>query len=167
MVRLAGGPFLMGTADADGYAADGEGPVHRVALSPFWIDRDAVTNARFGAFVAATGFVTAAEQFGWSFVFGGLLPDDFPDTRGVASAPWWRQVFGADWTHPEGPHSDLDGRAEHPVVHVSWDDAVGVLPRGPVRGCPRRPSGSTRRAGGSSSSGSRGAPTGSPVASTA
>jgi formylglycine-generating enzyme required for sulfatase activity len=123
MVRLAGGAFLMGTEDVDGYPVDGEGPVHRVTVSPFWIDRYAVTNARFGEFVAASGHVTAAERFGWSFVFSGLLPDDFPDTRGVADAPWWRQVFGADWAHPEGSHSDLDGRSDHPVLHVSWDDA--------------------------------------------
>ena len=123
MVRLEGGPFLMGSADPDGYAADGEGPVHRVALRPFLIDVHAVTNADFAAFAAATGHVTTAESFGWSFVFGGLLPDDFPDTRGVAAAPWWRQVFGADWSHPDGPDSDLDGRERHPVVHVSWDDA--------------------------------------------
>ena len=68
--------------------------------------------------------MTEAERFGWSFVFAGLLPDDFPPTRGVAQAPWWRQVEGADWRHPEGPHSDLDGRDDHPVVHVSWNDAA-------------------------------------------
>jgi len=56
-------------------------------------------------------------------VFGGLLPDDFPPTAGVEHAPWWRQVHGADWWHPEGPHADLTGRAGHPVVHVSWGDA--------------------------------------------
>ena len=67
--------------------------------------------------------MTEAERFGWSFVFGGLLPDDFPPTRAVAQAPWWRQVEGADWRRPEGPQSDLDGRADHPVVHVSWNDA--------------------------------------------
>ena len=44
-------------------------------------------------------------------MFAGFLPDDFPDTRAVDNAPWWRQVYGADWRHPEGPHSDLDGRA--------------------------------------------------------
>jgi formylglycine-generating enzyme required for sulfatase activity len=123
MVRLEGGTFLMGTADPDGYPADGEGPVHAVTLQPFWIDPTAVTNARFGAFIEATGHVTAAASFGWSFVFGGLLPDDFPDTAGVAAAPWWRQVFGADWAHPEGPQSDIEGREDHPVIHVSWDDA--------------------------------------------
>lgn len=123
MVQLDGGPFLMGTPDADGYPADGEGPVHEVTLRPFWIDSTAVTNARFRAFIDATGYVTAAASFGWSFVFAGLLPDEFPDTAGVAAAPWWRQVFGAVWDHPEGPQSDLEGRDDHPVVHVSWDDA--------------------------------------------
>ena len=105
MVELEGGTFLMGTDDRDGYPQDGEGPVREVDLEPFGIDTEAVTNARFAAFVDATGHVTEAERYGWSFVFAGLLPDDFPPTRGVASAPWWRQVYGADWRHPEGPHS--------------------------------------------------------------
>ncbi len=67
--------------------------------------------------------MTEAERFGWSFVFAGLLPDDFPPTRAAAHAPWWRQVEGADWRRPEGEHSDLEGRMDHPVVHVSWNDA--------------------------------------------
>jgi sulfatase modifying factor 1 len=113
----------MGTEAPDGYPADGEGPVHSVRLSPFAIDACAVSNARFSAFADATGHVTDAERYGWSFVFGGLLPDDFEATRGVAHAPWWRQVEGADWRHPEGPQSDLSGRHDHPVVHVSWRDA--------------------------------------------
>jgi formylglycine-generating enzyme required for sulfatase activity len=124
MLRLDGGSFLMGTEAADGYPADGEGPVHRVTLRPFAIEAWAVTNARFAEFVGATGHVTSAEEFGWSFVFGGLLPDDFPDTRGVVQAPWWRQVFGATWRTPEGPGSDLTDRGDHPVVHVSFDDAL-------------------------------------------
>jgi formylglycine-generating enzyme required for sulfatase activity len=123
MVRLDGGTFLMGTGDPHGHPADGEGPVHRVRLDPFWIDVVAVSNAAFMAFVNATGHRTSAEQLGWSFVFAGLLPDDFPPTRGVAQAPWWRQVYGADWRHPEGPHSDVGARSDHPVVHVSWHDA--------------------------------------------
>jgi formylglycine-generating enzyme required for sulfatase activity len=122
-VRLDGGTFLMGTADTDGYPADGEGPVHAVTLTPFTIATTTVTNAQFRTFIEATGHVTAAQTYGWSFVFGGLLPEEFPDTAGVQGAEWWRQVFGADWAHPEGPHSDLEGRKDHPVVHVSWDDA--------------------------------------------
>ncbi len=93
-------------------------------LSPFAIGRYAVTNRQFDTFVDSTGHVTTAEEFGTSFVFGGLLPDDFPPTQGVAAAPWWRLVEGADWRHPEGPHSDIDGRGDHPVVHVSWLDAL-------------------------------------------
>src|SRR4051812_19185451 len=123
MVRLEGGEFLMGTDALDGYPRDGEGPEHAVRLEPFEIDPHAVTNDRFAAFAAATGHVTDAERFGWSFVFGGLLPEEFEDTRGVAQTPWWRQVHGADWRHPEGPHSDLGERGGHPVVHVSWSDA--------------------------------------------
>lgn len=114
----------MGAPPGDGYAPDGEGPVHRVQLTSFAIAPTTVTNADFAAFVDATGFQTLSEREHWSFVFGGLLPDDFPPTRGVAGAPWWRQVDGADWRHPEGPHSSLDGREEHPVVHVTWDDAM-------------------------------------------
>ena len=76
------------------------------------------------AFVADTGHVTDAEHFGWSFVFAGLLPDDFEPTSAVVQTPWWRQVYGADWRHPEGPHSNVADRARHPVVHVSWRDAV-------------------------------------------
>jgi formylglycine-generating enzyme required for sulfatase activity len=124
MIDLEGASFLMGTEAADGYPADGEGPVHRVMLRPFAIDAEAVTNARFAEFVASTGHVTAAEQFEWSFVFGGLLPDDFPDTRGVVQAPWWRQVYGATWRAPEGPGSEIRDRQHHPVVHVSFDDAL-------------------------------------------
>ena len=97
--------------------------MREVTLAPYRIARTAVSNAEFAAFVAATGHRTDAEAYGWSFVFGGLLPQEFPATRGVAEAPWWRQVHGADWAHPEGPHSALAGRLDHPVVHVSRRDA--------------------------------------------
>jgi len=123
MVRL-GGSFLMGTEDADGFPQDREGPVREIDLPPFWIDPVAVTNRRFAEFVDATGHKTDAEKAGWSFVFGAFLPDDFEPTRGIANAPWWRQVFGADWRRPEGPQSGLDDdRLDHPVIHVSWNDA--------------------------------------------
>jgi formylglycine-generating enzyme len=124
LVDLPGGAFVMGTDGTYGYAEDGEGPAHEVDLAPFSIGRYAVTNAEFAAFVDATGHCTEAEAFRWSFVFAGLLPQEFPSTRGVASAPWWRQVEGADWAHPEGPQSAIEDRADHPVVHVSWNDAV-------------------------------------------
>jgi formylglycine-generating enzyme required for sulfatase activity len=124
MVLVPEGRFLMGSEDELAYAADGEGPVLEVATSAFRIDACTVSNAGFGAFVEATGYRTDAERAGWSFVFGGLLPDDFPPTHGVAAAPWWRVVEGAGWRHPEGPHSDVATRLDHPVVHVSWHDAV-------------------------------------------
>ncbi len=133
MLHLPGGQFLMGTDDRVSYPADGEGPVHSVSLRPFLIDPLAVINARFREFTASTGYVTDAERFGWSFVFAGLLPDDFPETRGVAAAPWWRQVQGADWQHPEGPQSDIEGRWDHPLVHVSWNDAIAYCTWAGVR----------------------------------
>ena len=113
----------MGSEDRWAYPADGEGPVNEVEVSAFSIERYAVSNADFSSFVEATGYVTDAEEFGWSFVFAGLLPDDFPPTEGVVRAPWWRKVEGAAWRRPEGPHSSIADRLDHPVVHVSWDDA--------------------------------------------
>jgi formylglycine-generating enzyme len=124
MVRLDGGAFLMGSEDPERVPGDAEDPVREVVVAPFAIDRCAVSNRRFAEFVAATGHATDAERFGWSFVFAGLLPDDFPPTRALAAAPWWRQVHGADWRHPEGPHSGVDDRLDHPVVHVSHCDAL-------------------------------------------
>ena len=85
--------------------------------------RTAVSNAEFDAFVRTTGYVTEAEKYGWSFVFAGLLPDSIPPTRAVTAAPWWRQIYGASWRHPEGLESSVDDRLDHPVVHVSWNDA--------------------------------------------
>lgn len=124
MVDVPGGIALIGDESGWAYPEDGEAPVRHVPVDGYRLDVHAVSNSRFAAFVDATGHVTAAERYGWSFVFGGALPDDFPDTRGVVGAPWWRQVEGASWRHPEGPHSDLDGRADHPVVHVGADDAA-------------------------------------------
>jgi formylglycine-generating enzyme required for sulfatase activity len=123
VIELDGGSFLMGTDDPAGFPEDREGPVREVTVEPFAVAPCAVTNEQFAAFVEATGHGTEAERLGTSFVFAGLLPDDFPPTRAVAQAPWWRLVEGADWRRPEGPGSSLDGRGDHPVVHVSWTDA--------------------------------------------
>ena len=114
MAVLPGGEFLMGTEDAAGFPADGEGPVRRVRLKPFAIDRTAVTNARFAAFVQATGYRSEAERIGWSFVFHHFLT---ARARGkvmgsVAETPWWLAVKGAYWAKPEGPDSSLRGRRE-------------------------------------------------------
>ena len=127
LIELPEGTFEMGNEE-NAYPADGEGPVREVTLSGFAISATAVTNAEFAEFVGVTGHQTTAEVEGWSFVFAGLLPDDFPPTRGVLGAEWWRQVEGADWRHPEGPNSLITANGDlwhHPVVHISWFDAVG------------------------------------------
>ncbi|MFF3619589.1 formylglycine-generating enzyme family protein [Streptomyces sp. NPDC002467] len=124
LVPLAGGRFLMGTEDPDGFAADGEGPVREAVVGAFRVAPTTVTNARFASFVKATGHVTEAESFGFSFVFAGFLEPGLADVSpAVAGTPWWRAVSGADWRHPEGPGSSFAARQDHPVVHVSWNDA--------------------------------------------
>jgi formylglycine-generating enzyme len=127
MVSLPGATFLMGTNYDRGFPADGEGPVRPVSLSPFEVDTFPVTNADFAEFIAATSYRTEAELFGWSFVFWAHIPKEkiealVEDT--VAAAPWWCKVSGATWNHPEGPGSSIDDRPNHPVVHVSWNDAA-------------------------------------------
>jgi sulfatase modifying factor 1 len=125
MIPLPGGTFLMGTDNPDGFPKDGEGPIRPIELSPFLIDPHPVTNTRFRAFVEATGYRTDAERYGWSFVFWAHIPKSrfhqlVTDT--VAAAPWWCQVPGSSWHSPEGPGSSISTRADHPVVHVSWND---------------------------------------------
>lgn len=117
----------MGTDGPEAIAGDDEGPARPVDVASFAIERTAVTVERFARFVEATGYVTDAERFGWSFVFHLALPDDHPPTRAISAAPWWRQVHGADWRHPSGPASSTDGREDHPVVHVSRNDAEAYL----------------------------------------
>lgn len=128
MVRLEGGSFLMGTDSDEAWQEDGEGPIREVTVSPFWIDVHAVTNAQFTQFIKATGYRTDAETFGWSFVFRGHLPRKFSDrliqTHAVPGLTWWIAVPGAKWDRPEGERSNLKGRMDHPVTHVSWNDAI-------------------------------------------
>ena len=81
-----------------------------------------MTNDRFAAFVAATRYVTEAERFGWSFVFHLFLSDPARHAP-LPGAEWWRKVDGATWRAPEGPGSDIGDRGDHPVTHVSWNDA--------------------------------------------
>lgn len=124
-VRIAAGQFRMGDAFDEGEPIDGEQPVHDVWLSAFDIDATAVTNRDFACFVAATGYVTDAERSGFSAVFHRLLRADLSDVLGAAPhTPWWLGVRGADWRHPFGLHSRIDELMEHPVVHVSWQDAM-------------------------------------------
>jgi formylglycine-generating enzyme required for sulfatase activity len=124
VVTLPAAEFVMGDDSSWSYPADGEGPARLVQVPALTLDATAVSNERFAVFADTTGYVTDAERHGWSFVFAGLLPDDFEDTRGVQGAPWWRQVMGATWRCPEGPQSDVADRLDHPVVHVSALDAA-------------------------------------------
>ena len=126
MKLVPGGEFLMGTDDREGYPSDGEGPIRGVRLDPFFIDTCAVTNAQFAQFVKATGYKTEAETFGWSFVFHSLVPPKAAATvnKTVLEAPWWWPVSGACWRRPEGPGTSVVKCPNHPVVHVSWNDAV-------------------------------------------
>jgi sulfatase modifying factor 1 len=120
LLTIAGGQARVGSDEPD---HPEEWPVREVRLAAYRISACAVSNAEFAGFVAATGHRTDAERFGSSYVFGGFLPDDFPPTRGVAAAPWWREVPGATWAQPFGPGSGLAGLDTHPVVHVSRTDA--------------------------------------------
>ncbi len=131
MVAVPGGIFTMGS---DRHYQE-EAPAHRVEVDGFLMDATPVTNAQFAAFVAATGHVTTAE----------LAPDpaDYPGADPAMLRPgslvfaepeapvvradwrqWWRFEFGADWRHPTGPGSSLAGLDDHPVVHVTWADAI-------------------------------------------
>jgi formylglycine-generating enzyme required for sulfatase activity len=135
MVWVPAGTFVMGTNDGHWNAS----PAHAVRMDGFWIDAHEVTNAQFAAFVEATGYVTVAEKpidpadfppHVRAHMPPGVLPASsmvFTPTDGPVrldnEAQWWRMVEGADWRHPEGPGSSIEGRMDHPVVHVCWADA--------------------------------------------
>lgn len=119
------GSFRMGDPFDEGYPADGEVPVHEVTLEAFHIDATAVTNEQFAVFVDATGYRTEAEIFGSSAVFHLLAQAEREDVLGIAAGtPWWLNVRGADWAHPAGPLSHWSSIKDHPVVHVSHNDAL-------------------------------------------
>ena len=123
-VRIAGGVFAMGDAFGEGYEADGERAVHDVELAPYFMDVTAVTNASFATFVKATGYVTSAEREGTSAVFHLAVADQRRHVRGaVPGTPWWLVVEGASWRAPAGPGSSVARLSNHPVVHMSSQDA--------------------------------------------
>ncbi|TIC84471.1 SUMF1/EgtB/PvdO family nonheme iron enzyme [Nocardioides sp. GY 10127] len=126
--RVPAGVLEMGDARGDQNPGDGEVPVHPVRLSAFEIDATTVTVADFAAFVAATGYVTDAESFGFSAVFHLLLDEGVAGSAAVVGpfpgVPWWVGVRGADWRRPGGRVERTDELADHPVTHVSWHDAL-------------------------------------------
>jgi formylglycine-generating enzyme required for sulfatase activity len=131
MVRLEGGVFAMGS---DRHYPE-EAPARRVRVSPFWIDRYPVTNADFARFVTATGYRTMAERPLDPKLYPGADPAQlqpgslvFQPTAGPVDLrnfrQWWAIVPGAAWHCPEGPGSSIEGMADHPVVHVAYEDAM-------------------------------------------
>jgi len=129
MVRLSGGAFLMGSEGREIWVRDGEGPVREVSLDDFWIDECAVTNRSFAEFVTTTGYVTEAERFGWSFVHASQLAAGERGKRKDLRVPgleWWYRVDGAYWRDPIVPGQSFDEikRADHPAVHLTWQDAT-------------------------------------------
>ncbi|WP_344766474.1 formylglycine-generating enzyme family protein [Pedobacter ginsengiterrae] len=141
MVLIPAGAFNMGANDKDGH--EDEYPQHKVKLSSFWMDVSEVTNAEFKKFVDATGYITTAERKPVWEEMKKQLPAGTPkppDSVFVAAslvfyqpqsidgldnvAQWWRWVKGANWQHPHGPKTDITGKDNYPVVHISWDDAM-------------------------------------------
>jgi formylglycine-generating enzyme len=132
MVWVPGGTFWRGCDDCGMWDTQ---PVHLVSVDGFWMDRAPVTNAQFASFVEATRYVTVAERKPNPADFPGvpahvLVPGSAVFRATGSAVPldspqrWWTYVAGASWKHPEGPGSSTRGRADHPVVHVAYEDAV-------------------------------------------
>ena len=127
MVKIPSGDWQIGHEGPEAIHTDGEGPKRVVSSSAFLIDRTAVTNDEFAQFIAATGHVTEAEQTGWSFVFYAQINPSalqFIKPIEISIERWWKAVEGATWSTPDGPYSSLENKGAHPVVHVSWSDAI-------------------------------------------
>jgi sulfatase modifying factor 1 len=140
MVWIPANDFVMGTNEEEAY--DHERPAHKVRLKGFWMSATEVTNAQFKKFVDATGYKTVAERKPTWEELSKQLPPGTPPPPDDVLVPgslvfvkpdhpvslndvsqWWFFVPQADWNHPEGPQSNLEGRWNHPVVHVAYEDA--------------------------------------------
>jgi formylglycine-generating enzyme required for sulfatase activity len=130
MVWIPGGAFLMGS---NAHYPE-EAPAHRVSVDGFWMDACAVTNAKFRRFVEETRHVTLAERAPDPADYPGAKPELLVPSSVVFEKPrhrvdlrnpynWWTYVAGADWRHPRGPGTSIEGLDDHPVVHVAFEDA--------------------------------------------
>lgn len=141
MVWVPGGEFSMGSINPVGLDDGGDRgmddarPVHRVYVDGFYMDATEVTNAEFARFVKATGYVTFAERKPNAADYPGVPEDKLQPGSAVFTPPgqpvaldnylqWWRYINGADWRHPQGPQSSIEGKDNYPVVQVTWDDAA-------------------------------------------
>ncbi|XP_067616454.1 formylglycine-generating enzyme [Eurosta solidaginis] len=126
MSFIPGGKYLIGT-DEPHFPSDGEAPERLVKIADFYLDKFEVSNEKFRSFVKSTNYTTEAEGFGDSFIFKTLLTpqtqEKYVDFR-VVSAPWWFKIKGISWRHPQGEQSNVEDLLEHPVVHISWHDAI-------------------------------------------
>lgn len=130
-VWIEGGSFIMGES---AYYPE-EGPLREITVEGFWIDRHEVSNAQFARFVQASGYITEAEKKPDPSLFPGIpedtltpgsvvfiMPTDIQ--RGGDVTQWWQYIPGANWRQPLGPGSDIHGKEYHPVVHVTYADAL-------------------------------------------
>lgn len=141
MVWVPGGEFSMGCIDPRDLPGGGPDamndarPLVRVRLDGFWMDKTEVTNAQFARFIEATGYVTVAERVPKAEDFPDAPPENLVAGGVVFTPPenavllnnhfqWWAYVPGANWRHPLGPESNLEGKENYPVVHVAFEDAV-------------------------------------------
>jgi sulfatase modifying factor 1 len=141
MAWIPGGEFSMGAQDPPGNDAVGmqatldSRPIHRVYVDGFWMDETDVTNAQFAKFVKATRYVTVAERKPKAEDFPGAPPENLVAGSVVFSPPdhpvtlenhyqWWSYVHGANWRHPLGPNSSIQGKEDYPVVQVAYEDAA-------------------------------------------
>jgi formylglycine-generating enzyme len=140
MVWILGGEFSMGAQDPPQMdmvgmqATKDSRPIHRVYVDGFFMDKTDVTNAQFAEFVKATGYITVAERTPRAEDFPGAPPENLVAGSVVFSPPsqavslddhfqWWGYVKGANWRHPTGPKSSIQGKENYPVVQVAYEDA--------------------------------------------
>jgi sulfatase modifying factor 1 len=125
MSIIPSGDYFIGT-DSPIFESDNEGPKRSVSIKSFAVDIHEVSNEDFQEFVTKTGHKTEAESYGTSFVLESLIKEDSVKNnldQEVAGSPWWLPVKGASWKNPEGHGSFISDRMNHPVVHVSFNDA--------------------------------------------